>query len=354
MTLTDALPLLAGLALGALLARLVERSGFTVDRAIRWGSTYGQREWRLAWWSALALLWLTASVLSLTPFRDAGHPIAVGPVAAVVAGLIAGPAMGVLGGDVVSLGFGLGRTCLHSAVGFLAWIGGYLIAAHGLAAPLTRWLRAAGAGGLDEMRLAGVAGSATALGGEHLRPLGEALVAFLVPAAAGLFVIVRLLREPVRVSPGRMEWPKQGFGLALLVVLGWALAVHGGEASGLNAVAAVETVRAAAIGGQLWLHPSLLVTAGVIGYGLLKALRLRTFFPRTVASKRHAVVVVVAGGALGVASALAGGDPSAHAFFGMSTLSVGSMLFVVSAWIGARLAGRFDRRRRGRPEAWEA
>jgi hypothetical protein len=64
--------------------------------------------------------------------------------------------------------------------------------------------------------------------------------------------------------------------------------------------------------------------------------------------------VVAAGGLLGVASAVAGGDPSAHAFFGLSTLSVGSLLFAVSIWIGARLAGRFERRRHGRLEEGEA
>jgi len=354
MTLTDALPLLAGLALGAWLARLVEKSGFSLDRVLRWGAAYGQREWRRAWWLALALLWLASSMLSLTYLRDAARPIPLGPLAAVVAGLIAGAAVAILSGDVVSLGFGLGRTCLVSTTAFVAWVGGCLLAAHGPLAPLTGWLRSFGAGGLDEARLPGLAGAATALAGEHLRPVGEAVAAFFVPAAAALFVFVLLLRAPVRVSPGRMEWPKQGAGLALLVALGWALAIWGGETSGLNAVSAVETVREAAVGGRLWLHPSLLVTAGLVGYALLKSLRQRTLFPRTVASRRHAVVVVAAGGLLGVASAVAGGDPSAHAFFGLSTLSVGSLLFAVSIWIGARLAGRFERRRHGRLEEGEA
>ncbi|MEK7476095.1 MAG: YeeE/YedE thiosulfate transporter family protein [Candidatus Coatesbacteria bacterium] len=354
MTLTDALPLLAGLALGAWLARLVEKSGFSLDRVLRWGASYGQTEWRRAWVLALALLWLASAALSLTPLHDAAKPIPVGPVAAVVAGLIAGAAMAILAGDVVSLGFGMGRTCLVSTTAFAAWVAGYLLMSHGPLASLTVWLRSIGPAGLEESRLPGLAGAASALAGEHLRPVGEAVAAFLVPAALGLIACARLLREPVRVSPGRMEWPKQGAGLALLVALGWAIAIWGGETSGLNAVSAVETVREAAMGGRLWLHPSLLVTAGLVGYAFLKSLRLRTLFPRAVSSKRHAVIVVAAGGLLGVASAVAGGDPSAHAFFGLSTLSVGSMLFAVSTWMGARFAGRFDRRRHGRPEEGEA
>jgi hypothetical protein len=349
MTLMDGLPLIAGLALGALLARLLEKSGFSLDRVIRWAAVHGDREWRRAWWLALALLWLVSAGLSLTSWGDAMKPVAVGPVAAVLAGVAAGVSMAILGGDVVSLGYDAGFTSLPAVAAFLAWIAGYLVAARGPLGQLTDWLRDIRPFGLDEARLAGLAGTAASLGGEHLRPVGDAVAAFLVPAAAAVFILVRLLREPVRVAPGRMEWPKQGLGLALIVILGWVIAATGGEASGLNAVSAVETVRDAAVGGRLWLHPSLLVTAGIMGYAFLKALRVRSLFPRAVTSGRHAAIVVAAGFLLGAASALAAGDPSAHAFFGLSMLSVGSVLFTASMWLGSRLAGRFERRRHGRP-----
>lgn len=353
MTLTDALPLLAGLALGALLARLIERSGFSLDRALRWGASYGEREWRRAWWLAVALLWLAAALFSFTSACSLARPIPVGPVAAAVSGLVAGLALAVLAGDIVSLALGLGRTCLPSTLAFFGWVAGYLVCAHGPLSGLTGWLRSLPPAGLDEARLTEVAGELAAAGGEHLRPIGESLVGFLVPAFAAVIVIARLLKEPVRVAPRRMEWPKQGFGLALLVILGWVLAVWGGESTGLNAVLAAEALWDAAVGGRLWLHPSLLVAAGLIGYALLKALRLRILFPREVASRRHALVMIAAGGLLGFSSALAAGDPSAHAFFGVSTLSIGSLIFTLSIWIGARFAGKLDRRRHGRPEEGE-
>jgi hypothetical protein len=349
MTLTDALPLLAGLALGAMLGRLVDKSGFSIDRAFRRVAADRDREWRRAWWLAMALLWLASAAVSLTPLRDAAKPIPLGPVAGLLAGVLAGAAMAVLGGDVVSSGYGTGLTSLPAAVAFIAWIAGLMAGSHGALARVTEWVRLADPAGLAEARLTGLGGAAAAMAGEHLRPIGESVAGFLVPLAAGVLILARLARDPVRVAPGRMEWPKQGLGLAFIVILGWALAIWGGETSGLNAVTAAETVRDAAVGGRLWLHPSILVTAGVMGYAFLKALRLRSIFPHLIGSLRGAVITAAAGFVLGIASALAGGDPSAHAFFGLSTLSVGSAVFVASVWIGTRLAGRFDRRRGMRP-----
>jgi hypothetical protein len=251
-------------------------------------------------------------------------PRSFGLGAAILAGLVAGPSLVVLRTCPLSSVLGTGHTAVRAALVLAGWTLGVLTGTHGILAPVVLAARGIGAepGGLW-------------LG--DLPPFGVLVVS--VTAALGL--LAWLLKEPVTVSPREMEWPKQASGLLAASLLGWTLAIHGGEPAGLNGVVAVEDAWAGLAGGRLWLGPSLLAGVGLMGFGITGAVRRKGLFSDPVRGATEFLVVVGASFALGVSSAISGGCPAFHAVFGASVMSLGSIAFVLSAFLGARLTARY-------------
>ncbi len=332
MTLVECLAVGCALATGALLGRVVDRSGFSLDRAFRAPALEGDAESLRGWLLGFALLLAVAAAGALAGL-PAVRPVPLGPVAAVLAGLVAGVAGAIVAADPVSAAHGAGRTRLPDLVTAAGWLGGVAAGSAGALGALNGWIAAAGppeVGALTLAVLTGVPGWVLQLGAAGL--LGWAL-----------------LKIQVVVAPGRMEWPRAGAGLALVAVAGGALALQGGETAGLNAVSAARTIIEAPALGKLWLHPSLLVGAGMVLHGFTVALREGRLFPEMPSPASRLPVRGAAGFALGLACALAGGDPLHHACYGLPALSLGSAVFVLACFCGALLMGMLEWRGRGRP-----
>ena len=333
MTLMEAVTIVLGVGRGGALGWLLDRSAFSLDRVFRWAVLRDDLTWFRAYALALALLWLVIGVAALGPWRDLGQPFAVSPLASMLAGFVAGLAIGLLADCPLTLAHGAGRTGLRSGAGFLAWIVGVLLGTHGPLARFFERIQLAGPSEWREMRVADLLG----------------VPQWLLLLASGAAVFVWLQRAPVRVAPGTLEWPKQGAGLALLTLVGWALARWGGELGGLNAVDVVEEGWGAATGGRLWLAPSLLAGAGFVAWGFLRSLARRELFLEPVGSAVELVILAAAGVLLGLASALAGGDPATRLLFGMSVLHLGSAIFTLAMCCGAWLVGIMEWKQLGRP-----
>lgn len=334
MTMTEWLGVAAAILLGGLTGRLLDRSGFSFDRAFRAPALDGDAESLRGWLLGLSLLLLGAGALGAAGIEPV-RPGPLGPVAAVLAGLVAGIAGAIIAADPLTVTHGAGRTRLPHVVALLGWVGGVAAGSAGALGQLVVWIGGAGPWEIREVRLSDLAG----------------LPAWAVQLGVGALIAVRLLRVTVEVRPGRMEWPRTGTGIALGVAAGAALAVLGGESSGLNAVTAARTVIDAPMVGKLWLHPSLLVGCGLLLHGFMAALREGRLFPGLPGVPGSLAIRGAAGFMLGLACALAGGDPVSHACFGLPALSLGSAVFVLACGCGALLMGVFEWRLRGRPGA---
>ncbi len=326
---------LASLAFGAFLAWLLERSQFSFDRVFRWTIVKGESEWMRAYVLTLALVWMALGLASLGPWLDPVSPVAVSPLATMIAGFVSGLAVSVLGGCPLSLALGAGQRSLKAVTALAGWVAGILIGLQGPLKPLIEWIQMAGPTEIQEVRIAELAG----------------LPQWLLLVLCGLGVFGWLLRAPVNVSPKAQEWPKQAVGFAALTCAGWALAMSGGESGGLNGVTAVENVWTGVTGAGWEKHPSLLVGAGLIGFGFLRALRRPPQSLGTVNSIWEFVILAAASLLLGLSSALAGGCPAAHALFGVGFLNLSSTVFVLALLCGGSLMGLLEWKNLGRPGA---
>lgn len=308
--------------MGAFLGWVLERSGFGFARVLSGGSE-SERHAGFAYLLALAACWVVMGAFCAGRWQALVAPRSLGLGAAVLAGLVAGPSLVVLRACPLGSVLGTGHTAVRAALILAGWTVGVLTGTHGILAPVVMAARGTGAD----------------VGGLWMGDLPSPAI-LLVPAVAAVGVVVWLLREPVTVSPGAMEWPKQAAGLAAACLLGWTLAIHGGEPSGLNGVVAVEDAWAGLSGGRLWLGPSLLAGVGIMGFGITGAVRRKGLFTDPVSGLTELLIVVGASFALGVSSAISGGCPAFHAFYGASVFSLGSIAFVLSAFLGARLTSR--------------
>lgn len=321
------------LLLGGALARLLHRSGFSLDRAFRWAMLRGDPTWFRGYAFALCGVWILLGLGALGPWRDLGQPLAVSPLATMLAGFASGLAIGVLAGCPLSLGAGAGGTDVRAVAAFAAWVGGVLLGTRGPLAPFFEWIQRAGPAELRAMRLAELLGVPQAL----------------LLLACGAAAFAWLSRAPVRVAPGTVEWPKLGAWLAGLTLAGWAVARHGGETGGLNAVEAVDDAWSGVTGAPLWLAPSVLAGVGLLATAFAGAVGGRRLVPATVVSWPDLAILLAGGGLLGLASALAGGDPASRALFGMGVLHLGSAVFTLALCCGAWLVGILEWEARGRP-----
>jgi len=341
MTTAEILASLAALLVGAALGRLIDRSDFSFARVFQWVRIAGDGRAFHAFWLALALLWIMAAFAPRVFTQGLAQALVVSPLAAMLAGFVAGLALRILDGDPLSLAVGAGRLNAAAGIGLGGWVVGVLAGTHGPAAVLFDWIRAAGPVEIREFTLASLLGVSPAV-------LGVLL-------AAG--IIAWLLRVPVTVRPRLVEWPVLAVGLAVLAYAAWGLAWLGGEGGVPNGVTAVAEAWHALAEGRLWLRPSVLAGVGLMGYGLALSPGGPGPEPAGAAARAtglrgvEVLIRVSAGVLLGLASALAGGDPAAHAMFGCGRLALPSVIFVGAMWCGGWLMGLLEWRMLGRPGA---
>ena len=317
------------IVVGAILGRLLDRSGFSLARAFQWGRIQGDGDAFRAYWLALALLWLLAAVAPRAFSRDYSQALLISPLAAMLAGFVAGLALRMLDADPQSLAVGAGRFRPVAWIGLTGWIVGVLVGGHGPMVPLMSWIRGAGPVEIRDLTVGGL----FALSPAVLGPL------------LAIGITGWLLRAPVTIRPGIPEWPMQAAGLALLAFAGWGLAWLGGEGGVPNGVSAVEEIWHGFAEGRLWLRPSLLAGVGLLAYGVSRGVAPAARDPGKVEITGRAAAGVL----LGLSSALAGGDPAAHAIFGCSRLALPSMVYVVALWCGGWLMGLLEWKTLGRP-----
>lgn len=330
-----ALPAILGLGLGAVLGWALEVSGFSFDLVFRGGRQRGESRWLHAYAFALSLIWIGLGVAALFGRGGGAGGPTVSPTAAMPAGFATGLLLAVLANDPVGLSLDTGFARVRGLVAFAAWVAGAWLAARGPLALLGRWFRDAGPAELKTMSL------------DRLVWLPPWVV--LLAAGGGTFAW--LLRQPVRVAPGTLEWPKLGAWLAGLTAAGWWLGREAGTPGGLNALGALEDAWAALGGGKLWLSPSLLAGLGLLGYGLARSVARPHPHGEMVLAPAELAIRAGAGLLLGTATVLAAGDPAAHAFFGVGRLSLGSVVYLASLGCGSWLMGLLEWQARGRPGA---
>lgn len=335
MTTAEMLASMAALLVGAALGRLLDRSGFSFARAFQWVRIAGDGRAFHAYWLALALLWTMAAFAPRVFTQSLAQALLVSPLAAMLGGFVAGLALRILDGDPLSLAVGAGRLNPAAGIGLGGWVVGVLAGLHGPAVALFDWIRAAGPVEVREFTLASLIGVSPAV-------LGVLL-------AAG--VVAWLLRVPVSVRPRLVEWPVLAVGLAVLAYAAWGLAWLGGEGGVPNGVTAVAEAWHALAEGRLWLRPSVLAGVGLMGYGLFRSPAGPVPEPGPPLGGVGILIRASAGVLLGLASALAGGDPAAHAMFGCGRLALPSLIFVGAMWCGGWLMGLLEWRMLGRPGA---
>lgn len=333
MTPAGMLASVAALVVGVVLGRLLDRSGFSLARAFQWVKVGGDGDAFRAYWLALALLWVLAAFAPRAFSREFAQSLIVSPLAAMLAGFVSGLALRMLDADPLTLIVGAGRMLPAAAIGFAGWLAGVVLGGHGPMVPLFDWMRAAGPAEIRDLTVAGLFALSPAI-------LGSLLA---------LGILGWLLRAPVTIRRGVPEWPLQAVGLAVLAFAGWGLAWLGGEGGVPNGVTAVDEAWHGMAEGRLWLRPSMLVGAGVFAYGLAGASRNPA--PAVRLGGVEVLGRAAAGVLLGLASALAGGDPAAHAIFGCSRLALPSMIYVVAMWCGGWLMGLLEWKSLGRPGA---
>lgn len=318
MDAATALSWAPGIVAGLWLAGIFDRSGLTLDRVFRGAALTGEPEALHGWMLAAALVWLVYAGLALAPDMSIRRfAPAYSPIAALLGGFLCGVAVSVLADDPFTLALGAGRTRSAALAAFPAWVAG-LAAAHAdpLAGPLAR-LQRSGPVELQDPSLAALLG----------------LPEWTLPAVAGLGALGWLLRQPVVVRPGRLEWPLAGAALAAIAIGGWVLAAHTGMGQGPA--------------------PVLGMLAGLAGAGFLTAWRVRPrgWLPGGRPAWPELVIRIAAGFALGLASALALGHPAIFAAIFLPSLSLAGVIFVAAFGCGAFLMALLEWKARGRPGA---
>ncbi len=312
---------LGGVALGAILGWFLVRSRFSLARVFCRTHAGEKRDWVRAYLLAISLVWffLGASAGLVGP----PAPVSVGFYAAALGGVLAGLAFRVLGSCTLALLLEASGFRLPALVAVAGWTAGVLAVAVGPAASVLARITAAGP-------VPGLAGL----------PLGPVLVI----AGAGLFGWLQ--RATVSISPEKMEWPKQGVALAVLVLAGWALCFSRGEAGGLNGVAVVMNLVA---GPEMWAEvrsvpgmrfgAGFFVAVGLIAFGLVRAVVWRG--ARVSGSPAPTGLIAAMGGGflLGIASAIGGGNPAAHALAGIGFMKLDSVVFIATMWGVGWVAG---------------
>ena len=329
MTLGDILGIFAAVALGGLLGWLVLRSYFSFDRVFRWPVAKDNHEWLRAYMIAMAIAWLAMGIAYLNRWCDVQRLPDCGPVASILGGMLVGISVGMLGQCPVTIIMGAGMTSLWALISLTAFISGIVAGMH------ATWLvilfaRIQEIGLLD-------------FGWQGLNDFAG-IPRWIALLVAGVALGGWMIRYPVVVRRSRMEWPKQGAILAFIMVAGWALALAGGNWGGMNIVEAVNNVWIGLTGGVLEFRPALFMLMGLAGWGFIAMLRTGKLFSDPVNDPIQLVVLVGASFLLGLACALAKGDPVAHCLYGASVLQASSLLFVGGMWGGAAIFGKLGKR----------
>jgi len=235
------------------------------------------------------------------------------PVANVAGGLIIGIGMVLAKSCVSGLFYKLGSGMLGALVGLIGWAGGELLA-----------------------RQLTLPGPTVLSGGEgatipDLLGMPRLVVAVLLLIA----VAVALWRRPGRESPAhdwQWGWPQIGFGLAVAITAGRALAALGGASFGPSSVGAVASVASGA--PNYWLITFLL---GIVAGGTLSARTAGGFWLRGEEPVRY--VQLAAGGLLlGAGGWIAGGCNLGHGLSGVAQLKVSSLVVVAAMVAGVWVA----------------
>jgi len=329
VTIGDILGIVASLALGAMLGWLVLRSNFSFDRVFRWPIARDNHEWLNAYLLAMAIAWLAMGVAYLNRWCDVQRLPDCGPLASIIAGMLVGVAVGMLGQCPMTIIHGAGMTSIWALIAVASWISGIVAGDH------ATWMVMAFAR-IQEIGLLD-------FGWQGLNDYAgiPRWIALLVAGAAlGAWMIGR----PVAIRRSRMEWPKQGAILGFIIVAGWALALHGGNWGGMNMTEAVDDVWTGLTGGVLEFRPALLMALGLAGWGFISMMRSGKLFSDPVNDPIQVLVLIGASFLLGLACALAKGDPVAHCLYGAGVLQSSSLLFVGGMWTGAAIFGRVGKR----------
>ncbi len=306
MTLPPTVVLAACLLAGGLVGRVIHRSGLTLDGMIRGAALTGELAAFQAWLLAAALLWLAAAVLEAGPWAPLAAPAGPGPVAALIGGLAGGLAVSILADDPVTLVLDAGRTRVPAITALLAWGGGVVAGTAGPLALLLEGLRRAGPAELRDM----------ALGDLLLVPR------WVLPAAAGIAALLYLIRQPVVVRSGGMEWPRAGGGLAVAAAVVWL--VGGGRA---------------------------MIALGLAAYGLRVARNRDGWWPGGMPAWPALAIRTAGGFVLGLVTALVAADPASRFLPGLARWNVGGVIFATSFGCGAYLMALLEWKMRGRPGA---
>src|SRR5678815_5212767 len=120
MTSAEMLASLASIAVGMILGRLLDRSGFSMARAFAWDrveapdvtpehvSVPAAEEAFRAYWLALGLLWVFAALAPRAFSREFAQALVISPLAAMLAGFVSGLALRMLDADPLTLAVGAG------------------------------------------------------------------------------------------------------------------------------------------------------------------------------------------------------------------------------------------------------
>jgi len=327
VTIGDLLGTLASPALGIFIGWFLLKSRFNFDRVFRWPVARGNRQWLYAWLFGIAISWFVMGIAYLDRLCEVQRLPDCGPLASVLGGILAGLAVGMLGKCPLWLVLGSGMTSLWALIALGAWMAGLVVGQHSsLVIPFAR---------IQEVGLLD-------FGWQGLNDY-IGIPRWIVLMVAGLGLGAWMIRLPVSVRPGWLEWPKQGVAIGFIVVVGWLLALAGGNFGGMNLVEAVDDVWTGLTGGSLWIRPALLMAVGLAGWGFITMLRTGKLFSDPVGDHVEIVVLLGASFLLGIACALAKGDPVAHCLFGAGVLQASSLLFTGGMWGGAVLFGRIGR-----------
>jgi hypothetical protein len=329
VTISDILGILASLALGAYLGWFVLRSSFSFDRVFRWPVARDNHEWLRSFLFALAIAWVAMGVAYLNRWCEVQRLPDCGPVASILGGMLVGVSVGMLGQCPVTIILASGATSIWALIALAAWVSGIVAGLH------ATWLVMAFAR-IQEFGLLD-------FGWQGLNDFAG-IPRWIALLLAGVALGAWMVSHPVVVRRSRMEWPKQGAILGIVIVVGWALALAGGNWGGMNLVEAVDDVWTGLTGGVLEFRPALLMLLGLAGWGFISMLRSGKLFSDPVVEPMQVVVLVAASFLLGLACALAKGDPVAHCLFGAGVLQASSLLFAGGMWGGAAIFGRLGKR----------
>lgn len=329
MTIADILGIVASMALGALLGWFVLRSHFSFDRVFRWPVARNNHEWLRSFLFAMVIAWIAMGVGYLNGWCDVQRLPDCGPMASIIGGMLAGISVGMLGQCPVTIILGAGMTSIWALIAVFAWVSGVIAGTH------ATWLVMI----FDSAQEIGLLD----FGWQGLNDYAG-IPRWIALLVAGVGLGVWMIGQPVVVGRSRMEWPKQGAILGFIIVVGWALALAGGNWGGMNMVEAVNDVWIGLTGGVLEFRPALLMMIGLAGWGFVSVVRTGKLFSDPVTDPTQVGVLIGASFLLGLACALAKGDPVAHCLYGAGVLQSSSLLFVGGMWGGAAIFGRMGKR----------